>query len=540
MKTDVEASEESPSRTIAGRYRLVERIAGGGMGDVWRGYDNLLGRQVAVKVMSPELGCQESFLARFRFEARATAGLAHPNIAAVYDYGEETASDEYPTLPFIVMEFIEGESLESILGRRGRIPAAMTMDIVGQAARGLQAAHDRGIVHRDVKPGNLLVRPDGLVKITDFGIAKAVSGSDLTQTNNLLGTPQFMSPEQLTGSPATAASDVYALGVVAYLCLSGRPPFDGGGPMAVAAAHVHKEVPALPAEVGGEARALVHAMLEKDPAQRPPSALAVASTALRIRSSASRTVSMARVVVPDPTIPETAVAHNGGAAAVGETSAQGETAGDGSTMVLHRTRTKVFPIAGSGDPHSPRRRTGWRRLALLLGDRRGRYGLLLGVVAIAVLWWAFTTNPAVAVVPGLTGAKLSTDSFLLNQLGFKMTTHTVDGPQAAGTVLTQSPRPGSTLHYGSTVTLTVASGFADVNSRSLLGSTAAQAVSMLTSEGLLPIVSTSSSSSTVGTVIAVSPAGRVPVGTRVSVTVALAPTATPPAPAGPPSHKVRH
>src|SRR5665213_1331584 len=178
-------------RAFGGRYRLSERIASGGMGDVWRATDELLGRNVAIKLLRSEFGDTELFRRRFRFEAQAAASLSHPGIAAVFDYGEEDG-DSGDHRAYIVMELVEGESLDVRLRRLGRLGPSPTMDIVGQAARGLQAAHDRGIVHRDVKPANLLIRPDGMVKITDFGIARAIDGSALTQTGAMLGTVQYM------------------------------------------------------------------------------------------------------------------------------------------------------------------------------------------------------------------------------------------------------------------------------------------------------------------------------------------------------------
>src|SRR3954454_19990565 len=205
----------APELTIADRYTLVQRIAVGGMGEVWRARDVLLDRYVAVKVLKAEYATDPSFLARFRNEARHTAALSHPGIANVFDYGE------IGDMAYLVMELVAGDPLSTLLAREGRLDPARSLDIVGQTGLALQAAHDAGVVHRDVKPGNLLVRPDGVVKVTDFGIARATDAAPLTQTGLLIGTAAYLSPEQAGGKPATPASDIYSLGVVAYECLTG-------------------------------------------------------------------------------------------------------------------------------------------------------------------------------------------------------------------------------------------------------------------------------------------------------------------------------
>ena len=205
---------------LAGRYRLTGRIAAGGMGEVWRGEDELLNRPVAVKLLPTGRAGDEAFLARFRAEARYAASLSHPGIARVYDYGE---SAEFGGA-YLIMELVNGEPLSAILARAGGFPDA-TLDIIGQAARALDTAHQADIVHRDIKPGNLLVAAGGTTKITDFGIATAVraaQASHLTETGMVMGTAMYVSPEQATGAPVTASSDIYSLGVVAYECLAGR------------------------------------------------------------------------------------------------------------------------------------------------------------------------------------------------------------------------------------------------------------------------------------------------------------------------------
>jgi serine/threonine-protein kinase len=269
----------SPGVTLGGRYRLDERIAGGGMGDVWRGTDEVLGRTVAVKILLPALLDEPGFAERFRGEARTMATINHPGVVDVYDYG----SDQQ--LAFLVMEYVEGDALSRTLSRVGRLTPARTMALVAQAADALQAAHANGIVHRDVKPGNLLVRPNGTLVLTDFGIARSALVGQLTVAGSVLGTASYISPEQASGAVATAASDVYALGVVAYQCLSGHRPFDGATPIEIAMKHVRETPRTLPSDIPPAVRAIVDRAMAKDPAARWPSAAAMAAVARQAASS---------------------------------------------------------------------------------------------------------------------------------------------------------------------------------------------------------------------------------------------------------------
>ena len=269
----------SPGVTLGGRYRLDERIAGGGMGDVWRGTDEVLGRTVAVKILLPALLDEPGFAERFRGEARTMATINHPGVVDVYDYG----SDQQ--LAFLVMEYVEGDALSRTLSRVGRLTPARTMALVAQAADALQAAHENGIVHRDVKPGNLLVRPNGTLVLTDFGIARSALVGQLTAAGSVLGTASYISPEQAAGDVATSASDVYALGVVAYQCLSGHRPFDGATPIEIAMKHVRDTPRPLPGDIPPPVRAIVDRALAKDPKARWPSASAMAAVARQAAAS---------------------------------------------------------------------------------------------------------------------------------------------------------------------------------------------------------------------------------------------------------------
>ena len=209
--------------TLSDRYRLQRLIATGGMGQVWEAIDTRLGRQVAVKVLKAEFSSDPEFVERFRAEARTVAMLNHPGIASVYDYGETELDGEGRTA-YLVMELVNGEPLNSVLKRTGRLSLRHALDMLEQTGRALQVAHTAGLVHRDVKPGNILITPTGQVKLTDFGIAKAVDAAPVTQTGMVMGTAQYIAPEQALGRDATAASDVYSLGVVGYESVSGRAP----------------------------------------------------------------------------------------------------------------------------------------------------------------------------------------------------------------------------------------------------------------------------------------------------------------------------
>ena len=264
---------------VASRYRLDSRIAAGGMGEVWRAVDTVLERPVAVKLLRAAYAGHTETLARFRAEARHAGALTHPAIARVYDYGE--TGNGHP--PYLVMELVDGPALTEVLSR-GPLDAARTMDVISQAAAGLDAAHSAGLVHRDIKPGNLLIGPGGQVKITDFGIAHAAGSAPITRTGTLIGTPAYLAPERVTGGSASPASDLYSLGIVAWECLTGAAPFTGQE-MDVALAHRDLPLPPLPPGVPAPVATLVAELAAKDPAARPATAGDVARRAGQLRDA---------------------------------------------------------------------------------------------------------------------------------------------------------------------------------------------------------------------------------------------------------------
>ena len=258
---------------FGGRYRLLAKIATGGMGEVWSAQDEVILRKVAIKILKAEYLSNPGFVERFRTEAKHAAMINHEGIANVFDYGEDEGA------AYLVMELVPGEALSSILEREKTISEQRVLEIIVQTARALSAAHREGLVHRDIKPGNLLITPEGHVKITDFGIARVTNQVPLTQTGQVMGTVQYLAPEQATGKPATAASDIYSLGIVAYEALAGKRPFTGENQMAIAMAQINEVPPPLPPTVDPRLARLIMDSLAKKPAERPSSAMTMAARA---------------------------------------------------------------------------------------------------------------------------------------------------------------------------------------------------------------------------------------------------------------------
>jgi hypothetical protein len=323
---------------LAGRYRLEAPVAAGGIGEVWRGRDEVLARAVAVKLLRPEYASNPETLARFRAEARHAAAVLHPGVAQVYDYGEDGR-------PYLVMELVDGPSLAEVLAG-GPLPAARAMDVVAQAAAALAAAHAAGLVHRDIKPANLLLGPGGVVKVTDFGIAYAAGSAPLTRTGTLVGTPAHLAPERAAGEPATAASDLYSLGIVGYECLTGAPPFTGTA-VEVALAHQHRPLPPLPPAVPPDVAALVTRLTAKNPKERPASAAEAAGWAGRLRDAqaTSITAAMPAPAVP-PAQPTTRPLTLAGTP-VASPSPSGQWAGPGTARSQRVTRWPVWAAAAA-------------------------------------------------------------------------------------------------------------------------------------------------------------------------------------------------
>jgi serine/threonine-protein kinase len=465
---------------IANRYRLQSRIAGGGMGEVWRAVDELLDRPVAVKLLRREYTSHAETLSRFAAEARHAASVTHPGIAQVYDYGATSRRGS----PYLVMELVDGPSLDAVLAR-GPLDAARAMDVIAQAAAGLAAAHQAALVHRDIKPANLLLGRDGTVKITDFGIAYAAGSAPITQTGVLMGTAAYMAPERTVGGPATPASDLYSLGIAGHECLTGTPPFVGTA-MDVAFAHQHRPLPPLPPGVPAEVTALIGELAAKDPAARPASADEVAARAADLRNALASAA------------PLTSLPPIRGQAAVPPTAPERQARPDGT-----RGYTRAgFPAAPPGTPAAPGQRApaapGHRAPA---GRARPRNRILLAASGAAVI-----AGLAIWLTAARSGAPASTPS-----------------RQPAAT-RSATARP-------STAVRTV-----DVNEGALAGQPVGPVVRELRRLGLRPEVTyVTTTQQPPGAVLSVQPAGPLPPGSTVTVTAAQRPAAprAAPTPAGP-------
>ena len=368
-----------PGSELGGRYVLTDLIAVGGMGEVWAATDTVLGRVVAVKVL--RIDNASAVVARFRDEARHTAALSHPGIAHVHDYGED-GSDAY-----LVMELVPGEPLSAVLAREGSVPVEVAMSYLAQTAEALSAAHAIGVVHRDVKPGNLLVRADGTIKVTDFGIARAVDSTSITAVGQVIGTAQYMSPEQAVGTAATPSSDIYSLGVVGYELLTGTPPFAGDNSLALAMAHVHKSPPDLPETLPEGVRSLIRRALDKDPAGRPATAAIFASEARELQSSVAVSPVDADTSAPltnDALAPTVAFGASTGALAETRISSD-----------VNASATAVMP-AGS-IPSEIRPPILDRNLVRQDRSKRRLIGssiLAALVIVAAVAWWPSSADPS--------------------------------------------------------------------------------------------------------------------------------------------------
>lgn len=500
---------------IGDRYRLVSRIAGGGMGEVWKATDVVLGRTVALKVLRPEFAEDGEFRERLRREARAASVISHPGVVPVFDFGEVDRIGSMP-LSYLVMEFVDGLTLAAEVAALGPLGPERTLLILEQAAAGLEAAHEAGVIHRDVKPGNLIVTPQGDVKITDFGIAHASDVVPLTRTGALTGTARYLSPEQARGGSGTAASDVYSLGVVAYACLTGEVPFHEGNDVAIALAHVQQRPADLPGDIPEALRNLVMSMLNKDPADRPASAGIVAEVARSLRRqiagagdvthpfAATTLAGDLRQSTADlPTERSLAAAPGFAADAV-----------LGSTDLLEVTDPVLAgPVAlpsGSVDP--PGRGGAFRRGLIVAG--------VLTMLLVAVFLFVTHERSGGVRVPDVVGEKLDAAQSTLKAAGFRTASVTVDAPNTKrGIVARQSADADSTITAGSTVTLSVASGQVDLPVQKLVGAPYDEAVKILRDLGLRATMRVVASTAARGTVTAVNPRDNADIGSTVIVSV---------------------
>lgn len=498
---------------LGGRYRLDKLIGGGGMGEVWQAHDEILDRSVAVKIIRPHLADDQNVRARLRVEAQLAGKLHHPGIVDVFDYGED--EEDGKTVPFLVMPIIDGAPLSALLAERGSLSTGETMAIVAEIAAALHVAHEAGIVHRDLKPGNILVTPDGRVMLVDFGIAHAAGGEPLTQTGALIGTADFLSPEQASGRSATGASDLYSLGVVAYTCLSGNLPFHRDSDIATALAHIQSELPTLPEAVPEEAAALVNQLLAKDPSDRPASGTAVAHQAAALATSVPSPPGHAPVLAGAPTMPHAAASPGNTLPGIVErpVSVGAHDADDPGTMV-----DNGFPAGGSVVAAEHSRRGRARRRGVLFSS------VVLAIVAAAIGWLLLGSGADAVTVPNVEGKSQRAATTLLESAGLEVEVREVNVANAkAGEVVRQTPAAGTEVDKDSVVTLSVATGRVRLPVDKLIGATYDEAAAELDKLGLESQAAFAVSDKTAGTVIAVDPATTAKIGSTVTLTVAYVP-----------------
>jgi eukaryotic-like serine/threonine-protein kinase len=448
-------------QVLANRYRIVERIGAGGMATIYLGHDESLERPVAVKILHGHLADDDGLQARFRTEARHAAGLLHPNIVNVFDQG-------VADLPYIVMEHVDGPSLREILLQRGLLTPAEALAVMDPVCQALARAHAAGVVHRDVKPENVLIGPDGAPKVADFGIARAVAETSHTQTGTLIGSVHYMAPELIDGQEATPASDQYAAGVLLFELLTGRKPLTADTPMAVAVRHTRERIPPagdFASDVPRAVDRVIARATEPDPSRRFPDMLTMAKAL--------------RAAVP-----------GGAAPLVIRPAGEG-----GKTLVIPPAAQETMSIAAAADVATRRAKTRRRkpRKAKRSGSGRGRARLrtagvvllslvLLAGLAAGVAWaaWNWVVAP-ITTVPELVGGTEAQAEATLGDLGLVLVVdervHDLDAPE--GQVLGQEPPAGTELRRGEEVEVTVSLGVSDQTVPRVVGSPRDAAVELL-------------------------------------------------------------
>ena len=435
-------------KTYGGRYEVIERVGLGGMAEVYRARDELLGREVAVKVLNDKLSGDKSFVERFRREAQAAANLSHPNIVSLYDYGSDEGAN------FIVMELIDGRGLERIIADEGPLLPERAAEMASDVARALERAHATGLVHRDIKPSNIMITSYGQTKVTDFGIARAVGDGDqtMTQTGMVIGTASYLSPEQAQGNPVDARSDVYALGCVLYEMLTGAPPFKGDTPLSIAYKHVREDA-TPPSTVNPDVPTALDAIVMKALAKNPDNRY---QSAREMRDDLQRFLAGEQIHATPLLAGTTTVAP---AAASG-------------TQVIRRDEEEWVD-----EPEPERRRAGMYVVAALL--ILGVFALLAYLLANNLLGEDEPTATAVRV-PEVVNEDQDEAREILEKKGFEVAVERKASNKQEGIVIEQDPEAGERLEKGETVTITVSTGPRQVEVPELIGLTQEEAEAEIT------------------------------------------------------------
>jgi serine/threonine-protein kinase len=556
-----------PGTELGERYELGHQIGSGGMASVYLAYDTVLDREVAVKVLADRFAADQAFVERFRREASAAAGLNHPNIVAVYDRGE--AEGTY----YIVMEYLSGPDLKKVIRDQGALDPAVAVDNALQILSALTAAHAAGIIHRDIKPQNVMVGEDGRLRVADFGIARADADQQMTEAGSVIGTAQYLSPEQAQGEETTAASDTYAVGIVLYEMLTGRVPFDGDRPVTVAMKQINE--PPVPPRVFAQdippaLDAVVMKALSKRPEDRYATAEEFTAALLEVRADMSGG-QQSTLILTAPAVTAGAGAATMETQVVGDASGgrgsrgaggrggagKGKGKGGGNrramwgivavivaaiavALALGLTRggsdlIAVPDVAGFDAPAATRSITdaGLKTTQRTQASDTVAVGVVIGtqpeagteVARDSTVTILVSTGPAEVTVPNVVGQAIEDAQATLEKSGFTVTTEEVDSEKEIGTVVRQAPRAGSTAGSGDTITLYVSKGVTKVTVPDVTGSDIGSARSEIASAGLTVGSVTEddgSSGQSPGTVVGQDPSGGASVAKGSSVDLIVA------------------
>jgi serine/threonine-protein kinase len=505
-----------PGTVIDDRYEVLERVGSGGMADVYLASDKLLGRRVAVKVLHHRFAEDEEFVERFKREASSAAGLSHPNVVSIFDRGTWDGTF------YIAMEYLPGRTLKELLREGGPLPPASAIDVVLQVLRAARFAHRRGVIHRDLKPHNVILDEEGRAKVTDFGIARA-GASDMTLTGSIMGTAQYLSPEQAQGQAVTEASDLYAIGVMLYELLVGKVPFEGETAVTIALQHISQQAPppsAANPTVPPELDAIVARMLAKEPADR------YAST-----SEAIAALERLRATLPEP-VGEHAVSAASHRVLLGAGATEQDAAGAGNGPAYGLAGAGMIAAYGAGAAERP---TGTEQAlqdpARARVRRRQRAALLVGALvllaAIVAVLLVLLLPGSTRVVPNVVKKKEAVARAILRRDGFTVVSKEASSAHfAAGLVVTETPEAGTKAKHGSQVALVVSSGRGSSKVPKVTGLSEAVAQETLRKADLRPIVvrrasATIASGDAIGTEPKTS--ASVPNGSKVQLIVSTGP-----------------